>query len=170
MNAGDIVEYNKEDYLAIKVNEKSVYICKNRNFLTLWENRATGMKWKSLCDREGAVVVKPERLIVKEVGAVKVKPKQSGKNKILSSEAERSLKDCFDRLKKRSEGKKTKAPLYLISTSNESIWPLAGNVEKEMMLFHNLNLDTYHFYDVKEGTYSVFNKEEHKLGKDILWP
>lgn len=169
MNVGDIVEYNKEDYLAIKVNEKSVYICKNRNFLNLWGNRATGTKWKDLCAREEAKVVKPETLKIKEVGAVKVKPKQSKKNRVLSNEAERLIKDCFERLKKREAGKKTKAPLYLIETANEKVWPLAGNVEKGLMLFHNINLDTYHFYNVNEGTYSIFNKKEHKLGKDISW-
>ena len=170
MNVGDIVEYNKEDYLAIKVNEKSVYICKNRNFLTLWENRVTGTKWKSLCDREEALVVKPERLIVKEVGAVKVKPKQSKRNRVVSIETERTLKECFDRLKKREAGKKTKAPLFLIENSNEKVWPLVGNVEKGMILFHNISTDTYHFFNVAEETYSPFIKEEHKLGKDILWP
>lgn len=170
MNVGDIVEYKKEDYLAIKVNEKSVYICKNRNFLTLWENRVSGTKWKSLCDREEALTVKPEQLIVKEEGAVKVKPKQSRKDRVVSSETERTLKECFDRLKKREAGKKTKAPLFLIENSNERIFPLAGNVEKNMILFHNLSIDTYHFFNVEEGTYITFNKEEHKSGKDILWP
>jgi predicted secreted protein len=170
MNVGDIVEYKKEDYLAIKVNEKSVYICKNRNFLNLWENRVTGTKWKTLCDREEAKKVSPDQLIVKEEGAVEVKPKKSRKKRVLSSEGERHIKECYDRLKKQAAGKKTKAPMFLIETSNEKIWPVAGNVEKGMMLFHILNLDTWHFFDVNSEKYSLFKKEEHKLGKDILWP
>ena len=170
MKAGDIVEYKKEDYLAIKVNEKSVYICKNRNFLTLWENRPKGAKWKVLCDREEALMVKPESLIVKEEGAVKVKSKQSKKDRVVSNEGVKGLKECFDRFKKREEGKKTKTPFFLIENAKEVIFPLAMNVEKNMILFHNINVDTYHFFNIEEDNYITFNKKEHKSGKDILWP
>lgn len=170
MNAGDIVEYKKEDYLAIKVNEKSVYICKNKNFLNLWENRVTGTKWKTLCDREGALKVAPEKLIVKEEGAVKVTPKKSKNKKVVSSAGEKILKESFERFKKQQAGKKTKAPFFVFDTPSEKVFTIAANLETNHILFHNLGKDTYHFFDVEAGEYSPFVKDEHKMGKDILWP
>lgn len=169
MNVGDIVEYKKEDYLAIKVNEKSVYICKNRNFLTLWENRATGTKWKALCDREEAKKVSPDSLIVKEEGAVKVKPKKT-KRKVVSAAAEKQLKECFERYKKQQAGKKTKAPFFVFETPSERVFPMVADIETNNILFHNLGADTYHFYNVEEEKFSAFIKEKHKPDKDILWP
>lgn len=170
MKAGDIVEYKKKDYLAIKVNEKSAYICENRNFLNLWENRAKGVKWKELCDREGAIKVKPEQLTLKEEGAVKVTPKQSKKKRVLSNAGEQYLKDSMNRLEKQKKGKKTKTPYFVAETGNEKIAIMIGNVEKQMILFHNLSLDTYHFFDIENGSYTTFDKEKHKSGKEIIWP
>lgn len=170
MNAGDIVEYKKEDYLAIKVNEKSLYICKNRNFLNLWQNRASGTKWKDLCAREEAIMVKPSDVILKEENAVEIPERPSKKNKILTTEAERKIKECFNRNKKRQEGQKTKSPFFLIESDNERVWPLSVNIEKNLVLFHNLTSDTYHFFDVEKSIYSEFSKEKNLIGKDISWP
>jgi hypothetical protein len=170
MKAGDIVEYKKEDYLAIKVNTKTIYICKNRNFLNIWQNRVSGTKWKDLCAREEAIMVKVTDVILKEENAVKVPERPSKKNKILSSEAERKIKECFNRNLKREKGQKTKSPFFLIESENERIWPLSVNIEKNLVLFHNLSDDSYHFFDVEKNIYSEFLKEKNIVGKDILWP
>lgn len=169
MNVGDIVEYKKEDYLAIKVNKKSVYICKNRNFLNLWENRVSGTKWKSLCDREEAIKVSPDKLIVKEAGEVKVTPKKKT-GKVVSSAAEKEFKQCFERYKKQQRGKKTKTPFYVFSTASEKIFTIAADLETKNVLFHNLTNDNYHFYNIETGIFTRFIKEKHKEGKSILWP
>lgn len=170
MKAGDIVEYKKEDYLAIKVNEKSAYICKNRNFLNLWYNRAKGVKWNELCQREEALKVNPEKLKLKEEGAVEVKKKQSKKGKLISNYCERTLKESFERFSKKEKGKKTKTPYFIIEHGNERIATVAFNVKKNKVLFHNTGLDTFHFYDVETMEFVNFSKEKHKNGNAIVWP
>lgn len=170
MKAGDIVEYKEKDYLAIKVNEKSAYICENRNFLNLWANRAKGITWKELCHREGAFKVSPDKLKLKEEGAVEVKKKQTRKNKAASNQAEKLLQESFERFKKREKGKKTKTPAFIIETGNERIVPIKANTEKGKILFHNTGLNTFHFYDVNTKEFSNFSKEKHKDNNDIIWP
>jgi len=169
MKAGDIVEYKKEDYLAIKVNEKSAYICKNRNFLSLWENRVSGTKWKDLCNREEAKKVSPDQLTLKEEGAVKVTPKKK-RNKVLSTAGQKELMESFKRFKKSKEGKKTKTPFYVFATATEKVFIMTADLETNNVLFHNLTNDNYHFFNVVTETFSLFNKEKHKDGKNILWP
>ena len=170
MKAGDIVEYKSKDYLAIKVNEKSAYICENRNFLNLWGNRAKGITWKNLCEREGAFKVKPENLKLKEEGAVKVKEKKSGKKKVVSNDGEKWLIESFDRFKKQKKGKSTKTPKFLIESSNEKLSIMEGNVEKNMIFFHNISVGSFYFFNVEESSYTKFNEKIHKSGKDIIWP
>jgi len=168
MNVGDIVEYKGKDYLAIKVNEKSAYICENRNFLNLWENRVTGTKWKSLCDIEGALKVNPEQLKVKEVGVVKVKPKR--KHKIVSAAAEKELKESFNRFEKREKGKKTKSPFYTFSTASDRIYTITADLETKHVLFRNMVNDNRYFYNVETEKFTLYKEENHKSDKDILWP
>lgn len=170
MKAGDIVEYKGKDYLAVKVNQKSAYICENRNFLNLWANRAKGTKWAELCRREEAFKVNPEHLTLKEEGAVKVEKKQTKKDRIISPQAEELLKEAFKRYVKKSKNQKAKNPFFLIENSTEKVFPVAMNIEKKMVLFHSIHTESFHFYDIEENKFLGFTRENNKKDKEIIWP
>ena len=44
------------------------------------------------------------------------------------------------------------------------------NTEKKMILFHNMNAATFHFYNIEEDKYLSFCKEKNKNNNEILWP
>lgn len=169
MKAGDLVEYEGKDYLAIKVNQKSAYICENMNFLSMWQNKPKGMTWKELCQREDAIKVSPDNLKLKKESVVEVKEKKAKKGKI-SSFAHKQLKESFLRYCKRDKGSKSKAHAFLIESSGERISPVMFNKEKNLVLFHNTTSHSFHFYDIETGDVQDFIEEKNKDGKKVIWP
>lgn len=146
----------------------SIFV-KIETFLACGKKRPTGTKWADLCKREEAFKVSPDKLVLKEEGAVKITPKKK-KSKVISVEGQKELKESFKRFEKKVQGKKTKAPFYVFETSKEKVFVVAADVETKNVLFHNLTNTNYHFYNVEKETFKPFIKEKHKDGKEILWP
>lgn len=155
MNVGDKVSYNNEEYLLVKVNTKSVYICKNFNFLNLWANKVKGTKWADLCKREEAFMVKIDEVRVIEQSVVKI---TEAKKTQISNEAKKMLKD----------GMRKKSKYLLVETNKERLFSLASKDNK--VLLHETNSNEYYFYDLVNDVSTPFSRDKHKIGKDIIWP
>jgi len=169
------VSYNKEIYYIVKINAKTVYLAKNENFLSEWKTRQKGIKWKDFCKGHNAFMVAYGEIEIDEKEAKK-KESIEAKNEIMKKHLismgpifEKEAREMWKRyLKKQKNPDKGKAWKYPIESSKDVLYPIDISKEKEVMLL-KMN-ETFFFYFVNDGVYLPFNKEDHKKGKNILWP
>lgn len=173
---GAKIKLKDEEFLVVKVNAKSLYITKTFDFLEKWEVRPKGTKWKDFCNRYDAFMVKyGDYTITEEEVKRKEEVAKIEENKslnLMTPAAEKIARGLWTQIVKKSKGNPYKGFRSPFDDGNNSYVIIADNVEKEIVLVHNLANPTggYFFYKPPTREFAPFSKEENKKGNEILWP
>jgi len=173
---GASVVYAKEKYFVVKINAKTVYLAKDKNFLKNWEAKSKGMTWKNFCSVNQAIMVAYNLVEIDEKEASLKesyieRDKEKASKKYLHISSEKILGELFKLAVDKAAGKKHKSFNHIIETPKDNFVVVADNVEAKMFLIHNLSGSAeFFFYDVDNRDYFPFSMANNKLGKEIIWP
>lgn len=171
---GAEISLGKETFYVVKVNEKSFWASRESTFLKAWEGRIKGIKWKNFCEGHQAKSYKYGDFEIAEEEAAKkekvetTKKIQKEQKKYLTGQVKADVKKMWNQFLLREKKGRGKAWQYPIFSGDTSVNPIAASSQAEALLLH-IN-DKYIFYYVNDDVYIHFDKEEHKLGKEIVWP
>lgn len=159
------VKYKDKIFYIVKINEKSVYLAPDKNFLEKHEERIKGTTWKDFCAKNGAIMVSYSSVI--NIGETEI---AKGKNFIVSKKKIRYLtkieeKQVKERFVKYSTGK-SGSKSFFESARGRKIVPLDFNINGQALIRKD---DIYFFYDIELDEYTFFKS----LGdgkKELVWP
>lgn len=171
---GAEVTLNGKTLYVVKINEKSLYASEESNFLALWKVKPKGITWKNFCDGHKAKSYKYDNFTITEEEASKkaeVEARQELKKtqvNYISGQLKKEVHNMWKRFLVKDKGGKGKAWQYPIESGDKRLCPIAASSQAGAILFsvNTVNI----FYFVEDDVYVPFNKEEHKLGKEIVWP
>lgn len=164
---GAKIQYNKEDHYIVKVNAKSLYVSKEKDFLTKWESRPKGMTWKNFCKRHNAIMIKyDEAEITKEEAArkdnfIKQKEKKENSKIYLSKLSKKLLQESYNNFLN------NKSYSYWIESGSDMLWVILCDESNRMIFRIN---DKRIIWDMEEDIFYAFKDNEHKKGSEIIWP
>jgi hypothetical protein len=144
------VEYNNKKYYVIKVNQKSVYLSENKDFLKIWKNRPKGITWKKFCDKNGAIIVKYGDIKISDIEVLKGKDCKTSEKQYLDVYLEKEVCKMYKRWLKGFENYST---------------PIEGTKGKTIIIIKFKdgqalirNDKDYFFYDIELDKYSYWRQ------------
>ena len=171
---GAKVSKGKEVFYVVKINEKTIYASNDEDFLSFWEHKGKGITWKNFCEGHGGKSYKYEGFTInKEESEKKQKVEaqeeiQKTQKNYLKGQVKAKVQEAWKRFlikKAKGKGKSYTGP---IEGGDVRVNVVSGSVEAKAFL---LNISgKYVFYFVEDDVYTLFSYDDHKLGKDIVWP
>jgi len=167
---GAKVKYRKEDYIVVKVNEKTIYLTQHERFIEFWENRNKGSKWKYYCERYGASMKKYGGITITddEIARGKIfvekKEKEKKKKRYLTSVEEREVSMRYSKFF--LKGKSYQHPITAEKSKGITTVLLEAKKDGQVLMRKNSN---YFFYDVLNDSYEFFKKMGSGK-KELVWP
>jgi len=166
---GAEVKYKSETFYVVKINEKSVYITSDKNFLDLWTNREKGITWKNFCIYRQAIMVKYDTVLISEIelsrGRDFIIPANKNKSKrYLKPYMEVVVKTLFQRFVK----KKGSWQHPIETSSGKKMYILKFNLNGQALIRFEMD---YFFYDFELDVYTFYKKlGQSRETKVITWP
>lgn len=162
------VIYRNSTFYIVKINEKTIYISPNKDFIKMWENRPKGIIWKNFCKKYNAIMVKYDTVFINEIELLKGKkfiiPASKKTKRYLKPHLEKIVKNLFKRFQK--EKGNWKFPIE--NTDGKKAYILRFHPNGQALIhfendffFYDLILDNYTFYK------KLGQKRETKI---ITWP
>lgn len=162
---GAIVTFNGEKHYVVKVNAKSVYLTKEKDFLKKWETRPKGVTWKSFCEKHNAFMNKYEGIEISEAEASAkdnfIEAKKSNK-RFLNSIEEKEAMFLFNEAIKAKQNKKHK---NWTAPSIHGFYLIDVNIDKRIFIARKGT--NRFFYDIDNDIYFSFEKDENNK---VIWP
>lgn len=164
---GAEVTYKEKSYFVVKINEKTVYLSKDKNFLKSYEERPKGYTWKQWCQKFDVIMVNYANGI--EIDKIEVArgnnfivPRKKKGKRYLTKYEESDVKKMFAIFKKGRGGWSTP-----ITTEKK------GGIITNVIKFNNgvalvRKKNVYFFYDMELDEYTFFKYLGEK--KELKWP
>jgi hypothetical protein len=156
-------------FFVVKINDKSVYLAKNKDALYDWESRPKGLIWKDFCKRYDVIMTKYDGLTISalEISRGKtlaqVESKKS-KRRYLSNTLEMEVRNLYKRFKSKKgswshpieDGKGKQAVIVSFSNNGQAL------VRCDMDFF---------FYDLETNDYTYYKRVgDAPCAKGLVFP
>jgi hypothetical protein len=174
---GAAVKYKKETdvYFVIKLNDKSVYISKEKDFIEEFKKRINKkITFKKFCELKGVkkttfsnIKISEEEANKKEktVAITKIKKKQK---QYLKGNSKKAFFNIWKKIQRQYEGKKHTSIRHINTIGTTRFVVLDYDFEKGMALI-KVN-DKYVIYNINNDIYFDFDIKKDRINAKTIWP
>lgn len=163
------VVYKKKDFYVVKINNKTVYLSEDKEFIIKWKDRPKGITWKKFCERHKTFMVSYDKVKIDDLESLRASnfvanTKRKEKN-YLDSFLEKEVRRLFKIfLKKKGSWKHP-----IENRKNEQMYIIKFNKDGQALIRFN---DIYFFYDIEFDVYTFYKNLGEKKIKDKIftWP
>jgi hypothetical protein len=156
-------------FYVVKINDKSVYLAKDKEFLNAWENRPKGITWKDYCNRFDVVMSKYDGLFISAIELSRGKTiaqlkENKSDRRYLSNTLETEVKNLYKRFQK---GKGSWShPIEDVKGKQAVI--VAFSDDGQALIRSDLD---FFFYDLETNVYTYYKRVgEVGTPKGIVFP